>query len=48
MDADLDTLAIALYVKLDELLTAAPQLAPWRPTVGIAPKLEVPPVSRRP
>ena len=39
MDADLDTLAIALYVKIDELLTAAPQLAPWRPTVGIAPKL---------
>jgi hypothetical protein len=39
VDADLDTLAIALYVKIDELLTAAPQLAPWRPTVGIAPKL---------
>ena len=39
MDADLDTLATALYVKIDELLKAAPQLAPWRPTVGIAPKL---------
>jgi Transposase DDE domain len=39
VDADLDTLATALYVKIDELLTAAPQLAPWRPTVGIAPKL---------
>ena len=39
MDADLDTLATALYVKIDELLQQAPQLAPWRPTVGIAPKL---------
>jgi len=39
VDTDLDTLAIALYVKIDELLTAAPQLAPWRPAVGIAPKL---------
>jgi Transposase DDE domain len=39
VDADLDTLAIALYVKVDELLIAAPELAPWRPAVGIAPKL---------
>jgi hypothetical protein len=39
VDADLDTLATALYVRIDELLKAAPQLAPWRPTVGIAPKL---------
>ena len=39
MDADLDTLATALYVKIDELLQQAPQLAPWRPRVGIAPKL---------
>ena len=39
MDADLDTLATALYVKIDELLQRAPHLAPWRPTVGIAPKL---------
>jgi hypothetical protein len=39
VDADLDTLATALYVKIDELLAAAPQLAPWRPAVGIAPKL---------
>jgi hypothetical protein len=39
VDADLDTLATALYVKIDELLKAAPQLAPWRPSVGIAPKL---------
>jgi hypothetical protein len=39
VDVDLDTLATALYVKIDELLQQAPQLAPWRPTVGIAPKL---------
>jgi Transposase DDE domain len=39
VDADLDTLATALYVKIDELLQQAPHLAPWRPTVGIAPKL---------
>ena len=39
MDADLDTLATALYVTIDELLTSAPHLAPWRPAVGIAPKL---------
>ena len=39
MDADVDTLATALYVKIDELLKAAPQLGPWRPAVGIAPKL---------
>jgi Transposase DDE domain len=39
VDADLDTLATALYVKTDELLQAAPHLAPWRPPVGIAPKL---------
>ena len=39
MDADLDTLATALYVKIDDLLLQAPQLAPWRPKVGIAPRL---------
>ena len=39
MDADLDTLATALYVTIDDLLKQAPQLAPWRPKVGIAPKL---------
>jgi Transposase DDE domain len=39
VDADLDTLATALYVKIDELLKAAPHLAPWRPAVGISPKL---------
>ena len=39
MDADLDTLATALYVTIDDLLQQAPHLAPWRPAVGIAPKL---------
>lgn len=39
MDADLDTLATALYVTIDDLLKQAPHLAPWRPRVGIAPKL---------
>jgi hypothetical protein len=39
VDADLDTLATALYVTIDDLLQQAPQLAPWRPRVGIAPKL---------
>jgi Transposase DDE domain len=36
---NLDTLATALYVKTDDLLRAAPELAPSRPKVGIAPKL---------
>jgi hypothetical protein len=36
---NLDTLATALYVKIDDALTASPQLAPWRPKVGIAPTL---------
>ena len=39
MDADLDTLATALYVTVDDLLQQAPQLAPWRPAGGIPPKL---------
>src|SRR5918994_3691272 len=39
VDADLDTLATALYVTIDETLPASPELAPWRPAVGIAPKL---------
>jgi hypothetical protein len=39
VDADLDTLATALYVKTDDLLDAAPQWAPDRPAVGIVPKL---------
>jgi hypothetical protein len=36
---NLDTLATALYVKIDDLLKAAPELAPWRPAIGITPKL---------
>jgi hypothetical protein len=39
MDADLDTLALALYVKIDELLIAFPERVPWRPRVGIAPRI---------
>ena len=39
MDADPDTLATALYVTIDDLLQQAPDLAPWRPAVGIPPKL---------
>ena len=39
MDADLDTLATALYVKIDDELKASPQLNRWRPAVGIAPKI---------
>ena len=39
MDADLDTLATALYVKIDDLLTDSPEHAPWRPKVGIAPQI---------
>ncbi|MFE2607770.1 hypothetical protein ACFXDI_31505 [Streptomyces mirabilis] len=35
----MDSLAIALYVKTDDLLKDAPQWAPWRPAVGIAPRL---------
>ena len=39
MDADLDTLATALYARIDDVLKDRPDLAPWRPKVGIAPKL---------
>jgi Transposase DDE domain len=39
VDADLDTLAIALYARIDDALKDRPELAPWRPKVGIAPKL---------
>ena len=35
----LDTLATALYVKTDDLLKGSPQLAPYRPEIGIGPKL---------
>src|SRR3954462_9235940 len=39
MDADLDTLALVLYVKIDELLIGAPERVPWRPRVGIMPRI---------
>lgn len=39
MDADLDTLATALYVRTDDLLKDHPQRIPWRPRVGIAPMI---------
>jgi hypothetical protein len=39
VDAELDTLATALYVKIDDALKDNPGLAPWRPAVGICPKL---------
>lgn len=38
MTPDLDSLATALYVKTDDLLKGSPQLAPYRPEVGIAPQ----------
>lgn len=39
MGPDLDTLATALYVRIDDLLAANPGWAPKRPEVGIAPRL---------
>ncbi len=39
MDADLDTLATALYVRTDDLLKASPDRAPARPAVGIRPRI---------
>src|SRR3954467_9379581 len=39
MDADLDPLATALYVKIDQLLLDAPERLPWRPRVGITPRI---------
>lgn len=38
MDTDLDTLATALYVKIDDLLIGSPQWTPWRPP-GITPRI---------
>ena len=38
MDADLDTLATALYVTTDDLLKDHPERVPPRPRVGIAPE----------
>ena len=39
MDADLDTLATALYVTTDDYLADNPQHRPWRPKVGLKPRL---------
>jgi len=39
VDADLDTLAVALYARIDDTLKDRADLRPWRPKVGIAPKL---------
>ena len=39
MNPDLDTLATALYVRIDDLLAQNPHWAPRRPVVGFAPKL---------
>jgi Transposase DDE domain len=39
VDTDLDTLVVALYVQVDDLLKANPDKVPWRPTVGIAPRI---------
>ncbi|TMR01152.1 IS982 family transposase [Nonomuraea turkmeniaca] len=39
MTNDLNTLATALYVKIDDTLKASPNLAPRRPKTGIAPTL---------
>lgn len=39
MNPDLDALATALYVTVDDLLLAHPGWAPERPAVGIVPKL---------
>lgn len=39
MNPDLDTLATALYTKIDDLLIAHPEWVPQRPAVGIAPKI---------
>jgi hypothetical protein len=39
VDADLDTLATALYARTDDLLKTAPEQRPWRPLVGIDPRI---------
>jgi Transposase DDE domain len=36
---DIDTLATALYVRTDDLLKQRPDLAPWRPKIGLQPRL---------
>lgn len=39
MDANLDTLATAFYVAADDLLKAYPQRVPYRPRIGISPRI---------
>jgi len=39
VDADLDTVATALYVRTDDLLKLYPEQVPYRPQVGIAPQI---------
>jgi Transposase DDE domain len=39
VDADLDTLATALYARTDDLLKNCPYWAPWRPGTGICPQI---------
>ncbi len=39
MDADLDTLATALYARTDDLLKSYPEQVPYRPAVGIDPQI---------
>ena len=39
MDTDLDTLVIALYVQVDDTLKANLDRVPWRPAVGITPRI---------
>ena len=39
MDTDLDTLATALYVRVDDVLKDRPELVPPRPRIGLQPKL---------
>jgi hypothetical protein len=39
VDADLDTLATALYARADDLLKSFPEHVPWRPKVGIVPMI---------
>jgi hypothetical protein len=39
VDADLDTLTIALYVTTDDLLRSTPQRTPWRPAIGFSPQI---------
>jgi len=39
VDADLDTLATALYARTDDLLKSYPEQVPYRPEVGIDPQI---------